>query len=63
MEKNSQITAFTNTYPIHRNFIYNLPYNIKLKVRSRALRKSGVFSEVIFWKHVHKEMFWKRDFD
>jgi very-short-patch-repair endonuclease len=24
---------------------------------------AGVLSEVIFWKQVHKEMFWKIDFD
>ncbi|HEY6144436.1 MAG TPA: DUF559 domain-containing protein, partial [Flavobacterium sp.] len=28
-----------------------------------ALRKAGVLSEVIFWLQVHKEMFWKIDFD
>jgi very-short-patch-repair endonuclease len=46
-----------------RNFIENLPYNIELKARSRALRKAGVLSEVIFWLQVHKGIFWKIDFD
>jgi very-short-patch-repair endonuclease len=63
MENNREITAYINTQPIYRNFIENLPYNIKLKARSRALRKAGVLSEVIFWLQVHKGMFWKIDFD
>ena len=63
MENNKEITAYINGHPIYRNFIENLPYNIKLKTRARALRKAGVLSEVIFWKQVHKEIFWKIDFD
>ena len=63
MENNIEITAYINTRPIYRNFIENLPYNIKLKARSQALHKAGVLSEVIFWLQVHKGMFWKIDFD
>ena len=63
MENNREITAYINGLPIYRNFIENLPYNIKLKPRSRVLRKAGVLSEVIFWMQVHKGMFWKIDFD
>jgi very-short-patch-repair endonuclease len=63
MEIDREITTYINTHPIYRNFIENLPYNIKLKARSRALRKAGVLSEVFFWMQVHKEMFWKIDFD
>lgn len=63
MESNREITAYINGHPIYRNFIENLPYNIKLKSRARALRKAGVLSEVIFWLQVHKGMFWKIDFD
>ncbi|MFV5699711.1 endonuclease domain-containing protein [Flavobacterium sp. ZT3R17] len=63
MENDKEITAYINTQPIYRNFIENLPYNIKLKARSRALRKAGVLSEVIFWLQVHKGIFWKIDFD
>ena len=48
MENNREITAYINGLPIYRNFIENLPYNIKLKTRARALRKAGVLSEVIF---------------
>nr|WP_314897069.1 hypothetical protein [uncultured Flavobacterium sp.] len=59
MENNGEITAYINTQPIYRNYIENLPYNIKLKARSRTLRKAGVLSEVIFWLQVHKGMFWK----
>jgi very-short-patch-repair endonuclease len=63
MENNREITAYIDKYPIYRNFIEDLPYNVKLKARSRALRKAGVLSEVIFWLQVHKGMFWKIDFD
>ena len=63
MEKDREIIAYINGLPVYRNFIENLPYNIKLKSRARALRKAGVLSEVIFWLQVHKEMFWKIDFD
>ena len=63
MENNREITAYINMQPIYRNFIENLPCNIKLKARSRALRKAGVLSEVIFWLQVHKGIFWKIDFD
>jgi len=63
MENDREITAYINKKPIYRNFIENLPCEIKLKPRSRALRKAGVLSEVIFWLQVHKGMFWKIDFD
>ena len=63
MENNKEITAYIDNHPIYRNFIKNLPYNIKLKVRAQALRKAGVLSEVIFWMQVHKAKFWKIDFD
>ena len=63
MDDTREITACIDSHPIYRNFIENLPYNIKLKERARALRKAGVLSEVIFWLQVHKGMFWKIDFD
>lgn len=63
MESNREIAAYINGKPIYRNFIENLPYNIKLKTRARALRKAGVLAEVIFWLQVHKGIFWKIDFD
>jgi very-short-patch-repair endonuclease len=63
MENDYQITAYINTNPIYRNFVENLPYNIKLKTRARALRKAGVLSEIIFWLQVHKGKFWNIDFD
>ena len=63
MESNREIAAFINGTPIYRNFIDNLPYNINLRSRARALRKAGVLSEVIFWLQVHKGIFWKIDFD
>ena len=49
--------------PISRNFVKNLPYEYKLKERAKALRKTGNLSEVLFWKQVHKGLFWKIDFD
>ena len=52
-----------NEVIIYRNFIENLPYNIKLKERSRALRKAGNLSEVVFWLQVHKGKFYNIDFD
>ena len=63
MESNREITAYINGQPIYRNFIENLPKNINLKSRSRALCKAGVLSEVILWLQVHKGNFWKIDFD
>lgn len=63
MENAREITAYINDQPIYRNFIENLPCNIKLKSRARALRKAGVLSEVIFWLQVHKGIFWNIDFD
>lgn len=49
--------------PIKRNFVENLPFNIKLKSRARALRKAGNYSEVVFWLQVHKGKFHAIDFD
>ncbi len=49
--------------PIKRNFVENLPFNIKLKSRARALRKAGNYSEVVFWQQVHKGKFHAIDFD
>ena len=57
------ITAYINETPIKRNFVENLPHNINLKSRARALRKAGNYSEVVFWQHVHKNKFHKIDFD
>ena len=57
------VAAYINEIPIKRNFIENLPYNIKLKSRARALRKAGNYSEVVFWQQVHKNKFHKIDFD
>jgi very-short-patch-repair endonuclease len=58
-----EIAAYINNIPIRRNFVENLPYNIKLTSRARALRKAGVMSEVIFWRQVPRGNFWKIDFD
>jgi len=58
-----QVLTFINGIPIKRNFIENLPFNIKLKSRAKSLRKAGNYSEVVFWQQVHKEKFHKIDFD
>lgn len=58
-----QIVTYINEIPIKRNFLENLPYNSQLKFRARALRKIGNYSEVVFWKQVHKKKFHKIDFD
>ena len=60
---NSLIQIYIHDKPIQRNFIENLPYNPQLKSRVRALRKAGNYPEVVFWKQVHKSLFWKIDFD
>ncbi len=52
-----------NNHPIYRNFIENLPYNSTLKQLAKAKRKAGILSEVLFWKQVHKGIFYKIDFD
>jgi len=57
------ILTHINDIPIKRNFVENLPFNIKLKSRARALRKAGNYSEVVFWQQVHKGKFHAIDFD
>ncbi|MCX6172120.1 MAG: endonuclease domain-containing protein [Flavobacterium sp.] len=57
------ILTYINEIPIKRNFVENLPFNIKLKSRARALRKAGNYSEVVFWQQVHKGKFHAIDFD
>lgn len=61
--KTDLILTHINTIPIRRNFVKNIPYNPALKERAKSLRKAGNFSEVVFWKQVHKGVFWKIDFD
>ena len=39
-----------------------LPYNPKLKVRAKELRKAGNLSEVLFWMQVKKGKIFKLDF-
>ena len=61
--KTDVILTHVHEIPISRNFVKNLPYEYKLKARAKSLRKAGNLSEVIFWKQVHKGLFWKIDFD
>ena len=58
-----EILTIINDIPIKRNFVLNLPYNASLKSRAKALRKAGIFSEVVFWKEVRNKSFWNIDFD
>ena len=48
---------------IYHNSILELPYNPKLKERAKALRYAENLSEVLFWMQVHKNNFYKIDFD
>jgi very-short-patch-repair endonuclease len=52
-----------NGVNIYRNFIFNLPYNKRLADNAKQNRKSGVFSEVIFWRNVRAKKFHGLDFD
>jgi very-short-patch-repair endonuclease len=61
--KTTTILTHINEIPISRNFVKNLPYEYQLKERAKSLRKAGNLSEVLFWKQVHKGIFWKIDFD
>ena len=61
--KTDLILTHISNKPIRRNFVKNIPYNPDLKERARLLRKKGNFSEVVFWKQVHKGTFWNIDFD
>ncbi len=61
--KTDLILTHISNKPIRRNFVKNIPYNAELKERARLLRKKGNFSEVVFWKQVHKGIFWNIDFD
>ena len=48
---------------IFRRKIEVLPKNKELLARSRSLRKGYVLSEVVFWKQVRNDEFYKIDFD
>ena len=58
-----EILTIIHDIPIKKNFVVNLPYNVSLKSRAKALRKAGNFSEVLFWKEVRNKSFWNIDFD
>jgi very-short-patch-repair endonuclease len=40
-----------------------IPYNPKLKVLARKLRKDMTFGEVLLWNELKNDMFWGFDFD
>ena len=47
----------------NRKSYFLLPYNPKLRDRSRELRKAGNLCEVLLWKQLHMNKFKKYDFD
>jgi very-short-patch-repair endonuclease len=59
----TEIVTYIYDKPIFRRSIPILPANQALRSRARALRKAGVLSEVIFWRQVRANTFWKIDFD
>jgi len=58
-----QILTHIDGVVIYRNFVENLPYNPHLKRLTREKRKSGILSEVLFWKQVRNRTFHNIDFD
>jgi very-short-patch-repair endonuclease len=52
-----------NNHTIQKRYTTNLPHNSNLKQTTKALRKAGVLSEVLFWQQVHKKKFYGIDFD
>lgn len=58
-----EILTHINGIVIYRNFVENLPFNPHLKVLTRAKRKAGILSEVLFWKQVRAKSFHGIDFD
>ena len=64
LENNTTPPHFTiKNIKIYHNTITTLPYNPKLKERAKALRYAENLSEVLFWMQVHKNHFYKIDFD
>ena len=61
--ENSLPLTYIKEIPIYRYFTVDLPCNHNLMQRARELRKAGNLAEVLFWKRVHKGMFYKIDFD
>jgi very-short-patch-repair endonuclease len=63
VEMKNKIITYINQFPIYRNFTDMLPSNPALSSRSKAFRKRGILSEVLFWQQVHKNKFHNIDFD
>lgn len=51
-----------NGVTLKTNFL-NFSYNVILKERAKALRKTGNLPEVLFWMQVNKSQFHGLDFD
>ena len=63
MQTDKTILTTINNVAIARNFVENLPCNISLKRLAKEKRQAGILSEVLFWKQVHKGIFYQIDFD
>ena len=64
LENNTTPPHFTiKNIKIFHSTVTTLPYNPKLKERAKALRYAYNLSEVLFWMQVHKNHFYKIDFD
>ncbi|MGC4130148.1 MAG: endonuclease domain-containing protein [Bergeyella sp.] len=59
----NEILTYINETPIRRNFVENLPYNPHLKKLLSEKRRTGILSEVLFWKQVRARSFHNIDFD
>jgi len=61
--KQNKNTFDINGHTIVKHYTPNLPRNPKLKDKTKALRKAGILSEVLFWQQVHRKKFYGIDFD
>ena len=59
----NEILTKIHGFPIRRNFVEHLPYNLHLKKLLSGKRKAGILSEVLFWKQVRARTFHNIDFD
>ncbi|WP_051878400.1 endonuclease domain-containing protein [Chryseobacterium sp. FH1] len=59
----NEILTQIHGVPIRRNFVEHLPYNSHLKKLLPGKRKTGILSEVLFWKQVRARTFHNIDFD
>ena len=56
-------TFIINGHKVPKHYTANLPRNLKLKNKAKALRQAGVLSEVLFWQRMHHKKFHGIDVD